>query len=175
MAGEDDPDELLRIAFATNASNANKDFFSLGPLSAFATLFPDLFAGTSLGTLGSLLSKSRVASTSPTVPGLHVQLGVRRIREKLLYSFFDSILEFQSPKDFAKVLSNGFSIAVIGGLHEEIVAAVVFIVTKHGIFIDAIAVANGHSPGACLLSSKTFLVAGAEQDAMMRNVVEKSF
>jgi hypothetical protein len=110
-------------------------------------LFPELFQTTSLGLLGSLFQESRIGATAtPTSRGLHVHLGAGIFCERKLFLFFDSVLQFQDRDDFSEVLHRGYSISVIGGPHNEIAAAIVIVSAAEGIFIDAIAVANGRGP-----------------------------
>jgi hypothetical protein len=176
MADEDQPPyQRLRNAFATNEGDRKQNTFPLGPLRAFASLFPVQFTTTSLATVASLNLSSRSATLSATdIPGLQVLLCVGRRREKSLFAFFDSILEFQTHADFVKLMSKGHSIIVLGGSHKEIVAAVSFVIMDEGIFIDAIAVANGHAPGACRLTNTGFYISNSEQEAIVnrRSITE---
>jgi hypothetical protein len=101
---------LLRLKVKENKTN----LFSLGPLRGHALLFPELFQTTSLGLLGSLFQKSRIGATAKsTLPGFQVHFGAGSFRERLLFLFFDSVLQFQDRKDFSQVLDHGYSISVM--------------------------------------------------------------
>jgi hypothetical protein len=157
---------LLKVKDPGNKTN----FFSLGPLRGHALLFPELFQKTSLGLLGSLFPKSRIGATATsTSRGLHVHFGAGTFRERKLFLFFDSVLQFQDRDDFSEVLQHGYSISVIGGPHNEIAAAVVFVSAAEGIFIDAIAVANGRGPNQCRLNSSSFIANNNEAEQMITN------
>jgi hypothetical protein len=147
---------LLKVKDPGNKTN----FFSLGPLRGHALLFPELFQTTSLALLGSLFQKSRIGATAKsTLPGFQVHFGAGSFRERRLFLFFDSVLQFQDRDDFSQVLDHRYSISVIGGPHNEIAAAIVFVSAAEGIFIDAIAVANGRGPNMCRLNSSSLLLA----------------
>jgi hypothetical protein len=161
---------LLRLRVKGNKNNV----FSLGPLRAHALSFPELFETTSLAALGSLCQTSRIGATRSALPGLHVHFGVGRWRERSFFNFFNSVLQFQN-KDFLKVLEHGCSIAVIGGAHNEIAAAIIFVPADEGIFIDAIAVANGCGPNMCRLNNASFTAGDTEQEAIVKNSDTGSF
>jgi hypothetical protein len=164
---------LLRLKVKGNKNN----FFSLGPLRGHALLFPELFQTTSLGLLGSLFQKSRSGATAKsTLPGFQVHFGAGSFRERSLFLFFDSVLQFHDREDFSQVLDHGYSISVMGGpSHNEIAAAIVFVSAAEGIFIDAIAVANGHGPSMCRLNSSSFIAGDAEEEQMINNSERGSF
>jgi hypothetical protein len=73
------------------------------------------------------------------------------------------------------VLDHRYLIAVIGGPHNEIAAAITFVPADEGIFIDAIAVANGRGPNMCRLNNASFIAGDAEQGKMVKNSDEGSF
>jgi hypothetical protein len=157
---------LLRLKVKENKTN----FFSLGPLRGHALLFPELFQTTSLGLLGSLFQKSRIGATAKsTLPGFQVHFGAGSFRERSLFLFFDSVLQFQDREDSSQVLDHGYSISVMGGPHNEIAAAIVFVSAAEGIFIDAIAITNGRGPSMCRLNSSSFIAGDAEEEQMIKN------
>jgi hypothetical protein len=178
---DDAADELADVRL-TNAlvkvkAPGNKNnFFSLRPLRGHALLFPELFQTTSLGLLGSLFQKSRIGATATsTLPGFQVHFGAGSFCERKLFLFFDLVLQFQDRDDFSQVLHHGFSISVIGGPHNEIAAAIVFVSAAEGIFIDAIAVANGRGPNMCRLNTLSFIAGNAEEEQMITNSERGSF
>jgi hypothetical protein len=163
---------LLRLKVKGNKNN----FFSLGPLRGHALLFPELFQTTSLGLLGSLFQKSRIGATAKsTLPGFQVHFGAGSFRERSLFLFFDTVLQFKDREHFLQVLDHGYSICVIRGPHNKIAAAIVFVSAAEGIFIDAIAVANGRGPSMCRLNSSSFIAGDAEQEKMIKNSGTGSF
>jgi hypothetical protein len=169
-ATNDPADVLLTNALLRLKVKGNKtDLFSLGPLHGHALLFPELFLTAPLALLGSLFQKSRIGATRSTLPGFQVHFGVGRFRERSLFKFFDAVLQFQDREDFLQVLDHRYSISVIGGPHNEIAAAIVFVSAAEGIFIDAIAVANGRGPSMCRLNNSSFIAGNAEQEKMIKN------
>jgi hypothetical protein len=94
---------LLRLKVKGNKT----DSFSLGPLHGHALLFPELFQTTSLGLLGSLFQRSWIGATRSTLPGFQVHFGAGRFRERSLFLFFDSVLQFQDREHFSQVLDQG--------------------------------------------------------------------
>jgi hypothetical protein len=92
-----------------------------------------------------------------------------------LFLFFDSVLQFQDREHFSQVLDHGYSISVIGGPHNGIAAAIVFVSAAEGIFIDAIAVANGRGPNMCQLNSSSFIAGNAEAEQMITNSERGTF
>ena len=149
----------LHTAFATPRRAGQTRSFMLGPLKSFVSLFPNSFAaGTSLDRLSQLRSSTRFGAAIPTdAPSVQVTLGFGLMFSTPLYAFFNSMLEFQSETQFDAVLRNGYSFHITGGPHNEIIAAVIFVMASDGIFIDAVAVSNGSAPGVCQLSSNTFV------------------
>jgi hypothetical protein len=85
------------------------------------------------------------------------------------------VLQFQNKDHFNTVLQHGQSIAVIGGPHSEIAAAAVFVSTAEGVFIDAIAVANGRGPNMCRLNSSSFIANNDEAEDMIKTSEKGSF
>jgi hypothetical protein len=177
MGDANDPvDVLLTNALLRLRVKGNKtDFFPLGPLRAHALLFPELFETTSLASLGSPFQRSWIGATRSTVPGLLIHFGVGRWRERSLFKFFDAVLQFQNRDDFLQVLDHGYSISMIGGPHNEIAGAISFVSAAEGIFIDAIAVANGRGPSMCRLNNPSFIAGDAEQEKMIKNSETGSF
>jgi hypothetical protein len=178
---DDDTGELADV-LVTNAllkvkNRGNKtNFFSLGPLRGQALLFPELFQTTFLGLLGSLFQKSRIgAAATSTLSGFHVHFGAGTFRERKLFLFFHSVLQFQDRDDFSQVLHHGYSISVIGGPHNEIAAAIVFVSAAEGIFIDTIAVANGRGPNQCRLNSLSFIAGDVAAEQMITNSEKGTF
>jgi hypothetical protein len=153
---------LLNFFAATRDDPTSSLAVQLGSLLEFTSLFPILFDSnaTSLLALGQLVpASSRIRSNDarPAVdPSLQVTLclGLGQSSDDL-YPFFHSMLEFQGKDAFAALLINGFSLVVTGGALNEIAAAAIFVVTRDGVFIDAIAVSHGRAPNMCKLSRST--------------------
>jgi hypothetical protein len=80
------------------------------------------------------------------------------------------MLEFQGKDAFAAFLINGFSLVVTGGALSKIAAAAIFVVTRDGVFIDAIAASHGRAPDMCKLSRSTHV----GTDNGQRSLIDKS-
>jgi hypothetical protein len=85
------------------------------------------------------------------------------------------MLEFQGKDAFAAFLINGFSLVVTGGALNEIAAAAIFVVTRDGVFIDAIAVSHGRAPDACKLSRSTHVGTNSGQRSLIDESDNGSF
>jgi hypothetical protein len=168
---------LLNFFAATRDDPTSSLAVQLGSLLEFTSLFPILFDSnaTSLLALGQLVpASSRIRSNDarPAVdPSLQVTLclGLGQSSDDL-YPFFHSMLEFQGKDAFAAFLINGFSLVVTGGALNEIAAAAIFVVTRDGVFIDAIAVSHGRAPNMCKLSRSTHV----GPDNGQRSLIDKS-
>ena len=164
--------EQLKNVFGSANEPITGRSISLGPLLPFAPFFPAAYA-TSLCTLAALRSSTRPPTTEAS---LQVNLGVGQTSDDdKLYSFLDSMLIFQSKDKFNAVLRHGYSLCIRGGTHQEIVAAVIFIASIDGLFIDVIAVAHGHAPGACRLAQSLFCADTDAQRSLIEQAVDGSF
>ena len=85
------------------------------------------------------------------------------------------MLEFESQEIFSNFLRNGYSLHITGGVHHDVVAAVSFIRTPDGLFINAIAVSNGSGPSVCKLSSQSFGCSSPVHLPWLESVVDGSF
>ena len=85
------------------------------------------------------------------------------------------MLQFQSADNFKPFLSQGYSIYITGGIHNEVVAAVSFIATTNGLYIDAIAVSHGTGAVACKLSKKSHFDETEAQRHLIERTVNASF
>jgi hypothetical protein len=168
-------EDCIRNSLATATNNSSTNGISLGPLQVFASLFPHEFTGTSLQTLATLCARIRLDDGTRNNFSLQVKFGVGLTFQKELYSFFDSMILFQSKKQFEACLSKGYSLHITGGSLHEIVAAVTFIATPDGLFIDAIAVSNGRVPGACKLNVCTFVGSNDAEELFINQAEGGSF
>jgi hypothetical protein len=169
------PDDRLQAAFTTVGPSRKSQAITLGTLGGFVSLFPSKFDGTFLGKLGGLLSVRGSRQGVRTEPSLIVDLGVGLVYAEKLHNFFNGVLEFQNKENFSAFLSTGFSFMITGGSHAEIVAAATFTTTSDGLFIDALAVANGHAPQACKLLENQFVSSEDLLSLVNRSNSEGSF
>ncbi len=169
------PNDRLQAAFTTVGTSRKSQAITLGTLGGFVSLFPSKFDGTFLGKLGGLLSVRGSRQGVRTEPSLIVVFGVGLVHAEKLHTFFNGVLEFQTKKNFSDFLSTGFSFMITGGSHTEVVAAATFTTTSDGLFIDALAVANGHAPQACKLLENQFVPSNDLSSLINRPNSEGSF
>ncbi len=167
MSNVDGP-HLLHQALQIDHNDRRPNLIVLGSLQAFSSVFSDRHV--SLPILGELRSHTRSDPTPSSKLSLQVNLCVGLVNKDALHRFFESMFdEFQSGGEFSSFLNKGRAIAITGGAHEEIVAAVVFIGIKRGMFIDALAVANGHAPGGCNLNTANFSACKNDEKELMKD------
>ena len=143
-------DLLITDAFGKAKADL-RDFCSpLGPLFNLSSLFPS-HSAPSLRMLAQIVLPTRSAKPPPY---LKVALGVGDEFAKAndIYSFFNGMLEFESEDAFAGFVQHGYTLVILGGNHNDIVAAASFIVASDGLFVDAIAVSHGTHKDSCKMS-----------------------
>ena len=168
-------DHRIRAALTNSRKKHKSQLIPLGPLQGFSCLFAFEFDDTSLHQLGALRARTRSESAAKTDPRMQVLLGVGLQFQGQLYTFFNTMLEFHNEQIFEAFLSRGYSLVITGGTHQNIVAAVTFIVSTDGLFIDAIAVSHGRGTGVCKLKSDTLIGADDAQKSLIRQSEGGSF